>query len=130
MRDEIGGIMLLMAHSTEPLQEPPSALSGALRSAFEPHRPMVAVAAFAVAVTLCMDGMRPSPGAADLLTASQWAAAPIAPAVGEPASDAIALPSPVNSPEPHSHGVRTPLEVTYQKSRSVVRMRWGGRFGP
>lgn len=119
-----------MGSMGQPIETTGKPLIAAARSGIESQRPIVAAAVIAVAVTLCMDGVRPTLCAADVLTASEWAAAPIAPAVGEPASDAIALPAPVISPEPHSHGARSPLEVTYQKARRVARMRWGGRFGP
>ena len=108
----------------------PVAAPRVARVGIEAHRPIVAAAAIAVAVTLCLDGVRPTSCAADVLTASEWAAAPIAPAVGEPATVTIALPAPMISPEPHSHGARSPLEVTYQRVRRVALMRWGGRVGP
>ena len=118
--------MVVMDHSIETTRQSPIVPRGVI----EPRRPVVAVAAIAVAVTLCMDGVRQTSCSADVLTASQWAAAPIAPAVGEPAAVTLSHSAPVITPAPDSHGARTPLVVTYQKARSVARMRWGGRYGP
>lgn len=95
----------------------------------DPRRPAVAAAAIAIAATLCVETIgHASCGA--MLSASDWAAAPIVLAVDAPSAAVGDQPSSAVGPLHAIHEAVVPPQVTYQSTRLVSRMRWGGLYGP